>query len=241
MSHTNTTANYNLPQFTGTDKPSWLTDVNGAMTSIDTQMKANADSAITASGLAESISTSVGEVSNLNTTNKSNVVSAINEVNNNLITTANTATNAGTTATNASKAVNELIKYLDLTSFNDLNATSSSGYLTLSANTLKSAVNADGTLGRIYGKIDIVGTGNATATITLSDTGFRPKESFTVSGFAYAIINVGTTYARYFSDMNLTFNTNGTVSISGIGVFNGMGGRIFMQTGLIFAKNFGDK
>ena len=240
MSHTNTTANYNLPQFIGTDKPSWLTDVNGAMTSIDTQMKANADSATTASGLAESVSTSVGEVSNLNTTNKSNVVSAINEVNNNLITTANTATNAGTTATNASNAVNELIKYLDLTSFNNLNATSSTGYLTVSSSTLKSAVNANGTLGRIYGKIDITGSGSANATITLSDTGFRPKESFSVTGFAYAIINANTTYARYFTDLTLTFNTNGTVTISGLSVFAGMGGRIFMQTGLIFAKNFGD-
>ena len=240
MSHTNTTANYNLPQFVGTDKPSWLTDVNGAMTSIDTQMKANADSATTASGLAQSASTSVGELSNLNTTNKNNVVSAINEVNNNLITTANTATNAGTTATNASTAVNDLINYLNLTSFNTLTATSSTGYLTLSSSTLKSAVNANGTFGRIYGKIDIVGTGNAAATITLSDTGFRPQESFSVTGFAYAIINADTTYARYFTDLTLTFNTNGTVTITGLSVFAGMGGRIFMQTGLIFAKDFGD-
>ena len=45
MSHTNSTANYNLPQFVGTDTPAWLTDVNGAMSAIDTQMKTNADSA----------------------------------------------------------------------------------------------------------------------------------------------------------------------------------------------------
>ena len=59
MSHTNTTANYNLPQFTGTDKPSWLTDVNGAMTSIDTQMKANADANTTTAG---GLSTLTGRV-----------------------------------------------------------------------------------------------------------------------------------------------------------------------------------
>lgn len=240
MSHTNTTTNYNLPQFVGTDKPSWLTDVNGAMTSIDTQMKANADSATSASGLAQSASTAVGDITNLNTTNKTNVVSAINEVNSNLITTANTATTAGTTATNASTAVNDLITYLSLTSYNTLTATSSTGYLTLASSTLKSAVNANGTFGRIYGKIDIVGSGNANATITLSDTGFRPSESFNVTGFAYAIINADTTYARYFNDLTLTFNTDGTVTISGLGVFAGMGGRIFMQTGLIFAEDFGD-
>ena len=35
MSHTNSTTNYNLPQFVGTDTPGWLTDVNGAMSDID--------------------------------------------------------------------------------------------------------------------------------------------------------------------------------------------------------------
>lgn len=38
MSATNKTANYNLPEFVGTDKPSWLTDFNGAMTKIDTAL-----------------------------------------------------------------------------------------------------------------------------------------------------------------------------------------------------------
>lgn len=43
MSSTNHTANYNLPQFVGTDKPAWLGDINPAMTAIDGQMKTNAD------------------------------------------------------------------------------------------------------------------------------------------------------------------------------------------------------
>lgn len=43
MASTNHTQNYNLPQFIGTDKPTWLGDVNSAMATIDTTMKANAD------------------------------------------------------------------------------------------------------------------------------------------------------------------------------------------------------
>lgn len=39
MGHTNSTTNYNLPQFLPTDKPAWLTDINGAFTAIDTGMK----------------------------------------------------------------------------------------------------------------------------------------------------------------------------------------------------------
>lgn len=47
MAHTNSTTNYQLPQFIGTDKPGWLTDVNSAYLTIDTQMKTNADAAST--------------------------------------------------------------------------------------------------------------------------------------------------------------------------------------------------
>ena len=38
MGHTNSTTNYNLPQFMTTDKPAWLTDINGAFNAIDTGM-----------------------------------------------------------------------------------------------------------------------------------------------------------------------------------------------------------
>lgn len=53
MAHTNSTTNYELPIFLGTDKPSWLNDFNGAMTAIDTQMKANADAAAAAYNKAD--------------------------------------------------------------------------------------------------------------------------------------------------------------------------------------------
>lgn len=43
MSHTNATANYELSQFLGSDKPAWLTDYNGDMLKIDTALKNNAD------------------------------------------------------------------------------------------------------------------------------------------------------------------------------------------------------
>lgn len=36
MAHTNSTTNYSLPQFIPTDKPAWLTDINGAFSDIDT-------------------------------------------------------------------------------------------------------------------------------------------------------------------------------------------------------------
>lgn len=43
MTATSHTGNYNLSQFVGTDRPTWLGDYNGDMTKIDAQLKRNAD------------------------------------------------------------------------------------------------------------------------------------------------------------------------------------------------------
>lgn len=54
MSSTNKTTNYNLSQYIGTDKPTYLGDYNGDMLKIDTQLKTNADSAGNAASAAGS-------------------------------------------------------------------------------------------------------------------------------------------------------------------------------------------
>lgn len=43
MTATNHTDNYNLSQFTGNDRPTWLGDYNGDMAKIDAQLKQNSD------------------------------------------------------------------------------------------------------------------------------------------------------------------------------------------------------
>lgn len=43
MTATNKTANYDLSQFVGTDRPTWLGDYNSDMEKIDAQLKQNAD------------------------------------------------------------------------------------------------------------------------------------------------------------------------------------------------------
>ena len=51
MTATNHTTNYNLSQFAGTDRPTWLGDYNGDMRKIDAQLKKNADAIVSAGGL----------------------------------------------------------------------------------------------------------------------------------------------------------------------------------------------
>ena len=60
MGHTNSTPNYALPQFITTDKPAWLTDINGAFTSIDTGLDAAKDAADAAQGDATQALTDAG-------------------------------------------------------------------------------------------------------------------------------------------------------------------------------------
>lgn len=58
MSSTNKTTTYKLSQYIGTDKPTYLGDYNGDMLKIDSQMKANADSAskaVSAAGAAQAV------------------------------------------------------------------------------------------------------------------------------------------------------------------------------------------
>lgn len=50
MTATNKTANYELSQFVGTDRPTWLGDYNSDMEKIDAQLKQNADDIASATG-----------------------------------------------------------------------------------------------------------------------------------------------------------------------------------------------
>lgn len=57
MASTNKTTNYELSQYVGSDKPTYLGDYNGDMLKIDTQMKANALAAATADSKATTAGT----------------------------------------------------------------------------------------------------------------------------------------------------------------------------------------
>lgn len=82
MSSTNKTTNYNLSQYIGTDKPTYLGDYNGDMLKIDTQMKTNADSASNATSaagaaqaVAEKASKDVQALNNSVTANSKDIAS----------------------------------------------------------------------------------------------------------------------------------------------------------------------
>ena len=172
MASTNKTTNYDLSQFIGTDKPTFLGDYNSDMLKIDTQMKENADNVATAiSGIetatttantantnsqtaistANSASTTASEAN----TNASNAQSTANSALATATTAQSTANTANTNAQNAQASADAVASKLNLTSFEtiDVNNVTKTGNGNISSCYLFTATNADGSIGKIYGKI----------------------------------------------------------------------------------------
>ena len=117
---TNKTANYELPQFVGTDKPTWLGDFNSAMSAIDAGMATNASdiedldtrvtsAEATASQASQNVATLTGRVSTVESSASTATTTANNaqQTATSALNTANTAngkadTNATNIATNTS-------------------------------------------------------------------------------------------------------------------------------------------
>ena len=88
MSATNSTTNYALPIFIGTDKPAWLVDWNGAMTDIDAAIKGvdtDVQGAITSiSGLSSTVASHTSSISTISgqiTTISTNLNTATGNIN----------------------------------------------------------------------------------------------------------------------------------------------------------------
>ena len=116
MASTNKTTNYELSQYIGTDKPTYLGDYNSDMGKIDTALHTNATAISGVGGDISVIEGNIGTMANLETTDKSSLVNAVNEVNTN---TSTNSTNIGslsnldtTNKTTIVNAINEVVSKL---------------------------------------------------------------------------------------------------------------------------------
>ena len=235
MASTNKTTHYELSQYVGTDKPTYLTDYNNDMSAIDTgiynaQSKADtaystantadgkADTAITNAGTAQTDAstalTRIGTMANLDTTEKTNLVGAINEV----------------------KETADEINKFNFTTFTDY--TNASVGITTSActwtgGTLTIAKNSDGSVCKIYGKIYTSKT-DQLATITIPNTGITPSDTITISTAGFEIIGRDSSCA-------IKLYSNGNVELRMFGAGSGSNDvpAMFIPF-VIFVKDFGD-
>lgn len=225
MSATNSTQNYNLPQFVGSDKPTWLGDFNGAMNTIDGQMKANADGVTTAQATAN---TATETATTANTT--------ANTANTNSQEAQTTATTALTKALEVETAISKFnLTNIKSIATSDITVT---GGKTINANTLSVATNSDGSIGKIYGRVNLAGTGSGNISF---QTDLRPTENITINGCM--LRNITTSAGHHAMEMKtFTINTNGLVTAPYTWVDNSSNNCDLMFIAcLLFMKNFGDQ
>lgn len=222
MGATNRTTNYNLPQFVGSDKPTWLGDFNGAMNSIDGQMKTNNDLGALAKTTAD---TAVA----------------------NAETAQNTANSAQTTANSAETTANSALaksnqNESDISKFNLIyNDTYSSqdisiDYGTIEGGGLRVASNSDGSVAKIYGQINLRGDGtHQIRKLNIANTRLRPTSEITIfPAGSYSNENSNT-----LEGISIKISTNGTIEVTAYGNANGFGVAMLYPC-LYFMKDFGD-
>lgn len=231
MASTNKTTHYELSQYVGSDKPTYLTDYNNDMSAIDTgiytaQTKADsaytlADSADgkadTAQGTANSAltnagtaNTNIGTMTNLTTTEKTTLVGAINEVEGNI----------------------EKFNFTSFTTYNSSNATPTN--CSIGGGSITVATNSDGSIGKIYSDIEVVPT-STPCQITFTSS-LRPSSNISIGvcGISRNLSSNG------IANCYMSIATNGTVTLeinaTGLSTTN-----VLYFPCLYFMKDFGDQ
>lgn len=244
MASTNKTTHYELSQYVGSDKPTYLTDYNNDMSAIDTGIynaQTKADTAFANAGSADTkadnaqltanqalnsagnANTNIGTMANLNTTDKTSLVGAVNEVNNNL----------------------------NFTSFKNYNASSADfvkgNNITLDGLAVNLAKTQNGSYAKVYGQFlgypTTSDSGNTE--FVLNNTGLTISEAFTVNsvGITTRSQNLnGTDVVTYVARCDLLFNTNGSITIKSNQTWEtGKYYNVILHPVVIQVKSFGDQ
>lgn len=258
MSSTNKTTNYELSQYIGSDKPTYLGDYNSDMQKIDSQMKVNNTSSASANSKADTNATNIGTMSSLETTS-SNLVDAINEVNaksgdlnelespetTDLVSAVNSVNEKiGNTIdlntinkNNTVSAINEIINYFNLNThqvFSGQNVTNRTNVGNLSIFSVTLSRNSNSDFFKLHGIIQV--TPNSAGNVY-----FEIPTNLTISK-EYNIANAGMVIntAGANSRLTLTLKTNGNIQF-GFYSNNGLAQFIYLPPCLYINKDFSDQ
>lgn len=206
MSSTNKTSHYNLSQYVGSDKPTYLADYNTDMSNIDTGIYG-------AKSIADTNTTNIGTLSNLTTTAKTSLVSAINEVDSNTDTNTSsigtinsnigTLSNLTTTAkNNLVSAINEVDAEADTNSLNI-------GTLSTNLGNISSLVTSDKTsvvnaINEIFNYLNLTDNRALSNPVVLNSSN-QPMSGASVSVNNVRIaLNSAGTYGKIYGDITIT-------------------------------------
>jgi len=250
MSATNRTTNYNLPIFIETDKPAWLVDFNGAMRSIDAQMKINADAIATKSPIL-----TFNDTSDIDFTKSGDIITAnlssgvAGNISRALLKPVSAPANDEIVSIDTSGNQSTIEIGQGLVNDNgtlkavDLDLTSSQASYTASGGTVTDrfyiAVNNEKTIGKVYGFIGYTNgaNGRQITLTTPADTVARPSEQYTIypAGMCFTSFSP----LQNVSGVSIDVNTNGSLTIRFTP--GGSYGFAILLPCLYFFKDFGDE
>lgn len=255
MASTNKTTNYNLSQYIGTDKPTYLGDYNSDMSKIDTQMKTNADNIATAISGVESAQATANSANatatqaNSTATQANSTANSANTTAGNAQSTANsalsTATSAQTTASQANTKITNLETSLNISSFTTYDQTNdfTKNNVNLTSANITVACNSTGDIFKVYG--EVVGTlpnPNIGGSVSIQ-TALRPEDNITIKAAGICgFSNTGYNEFNAIRPTNISITTNGLLTIT-VPAMNGSTTeikRVILFPCLYFGKDFGD-
>lgn len=258
FSSTNKTEYYDLSQYVASDKPTYLVDYNNDMEAIDTAIhgaKIQADLGVTNAGIAQTTaetaqttantavtnagtaqttadgnSTKIGDLANLNTTAKSNVVGAINEVK-----SENVSQNSAILSNeNAIEALANKFNLTSITKYTGNQMTPDTGTIA-NYSEITVACNSDGSVCKIYGTVYATRSTLGIINVTIANTNLRPTEAITISPAGISYYGAGNEVIGESIDIA----TNGTITLKLYMQANANSRHTFIPC-LYFLSDFGD-
>lgn len=235
MASTNKTTNYNLSQYVGSDKPTYLGDYNSDMQKIDTQMKANADSASSANSLA----TTAKSTADLAEEHAQTAITNASTADEKAVSAQNSASQANLTAQQALA----IAQSFNLNTYEQIDNTDilcPDGTVDTSTSSITVAKNSDGSLAKIYGLIT-VNLSNHTGPVRISfPSSLRPTSEFTIQN-AYIRRFVKNTGEQSIALNSITLKTNGTIELyASSSTSDNTSENCYLLPCLYWIKDFGD-
>lgn len=207
MASTNKTQYYNLSQYLGSDKPTYLGDYNTDMQNIDRGIHAAFEK-------ASANETNVGNLENLETLTKEDLVKAINELKTNL-------------------------DNFNLTTYYNLSNITATG-ANITNNSLKLAKNSDGSLAKIYGFLSFTVPSAGDVKFVIANSGLAPASDIVINCAGILKISDQVQGILNVSAIDITIKTDGTIEIERAGWLANLNADIILIPCLLFIKDFGD-
>ena len=233
MASTNKTQNYELSQYIGSDKPTYLGDYNADMLKIDTQMKRNADNVASVGATA----TTASETASTALTNASSAQTSADNAQTSANTANNTANSALSKANKNEANISYMLSLFNLTNIKQyeiselINVQNISTFFNCN---LTLATNSDKSIFKLYGTVtgDITNVGLFKVKIK---TNLNPTEGYRINNVGIVRNYSNNVPSNAFADID----TNGDIIITGYTDSAG-DNRIYLFPCLYFNKNFGD-